>query len=123
MWPPSSAEPPLSTWFARITIASAFQRISAARRCSIERSPGNGGCASSGMLLTYGVVIDGSQLTPVRRAGARSAPGGEQRVEDEGGGGGAVGGGQRVEGVAPLGRLGRVGVRRVGRQQRAEGAH
>jgi hypothetical protein len=37
---------------ARTTIASAFQRISEARRSSIARSPGNTGCASTAMVFT-----------------------------------------------------------------------
>ena len=36
---------------ARITMASAFQRMIAVMRSSIARSPGNGGCFSSGMVL------------------------------------------------------------------------
>src|SRR3954452_24831613 len=73
MWPPSSAEPPLSARLARITIASAFQRINAARRCSIARSPGKGGWSSSAIVLTYGVTIDGCQCTWRRRAWASRA--------------------------------------------------
>ena len=65
------AVPPL--WLARTTIASAFQRTIAVRRCSIARSPGNGVCASSGIVLTYGVTIEGSQRTPRRRACASRA--------------------------------------------------
>ena len=68
---------------ARTTIASAFQRISAARRCSIARSPGNGGCSSSAMRVD---VRRDQRRRPVdaaarararaaRRAGSARAPG------------------------------------------------
>lgn len=70
MGPPSSP----SAWFALTTIASAFQRISAASRSSIARSPGKGGCAATGIVLTQGVPIGGVQPTP----SARPAPGRSQ---------------------------------------------
>ena len=114
MWPPSSAEPPLSARLARITIASAFQRISAARRCSIARSPGNGGCSSSAIVLTYGVISDGCQCTPRRRAC------GEQGVEQVARARRSVGGGQRVERFAPFGGLGRIGIGAAAGENRAD---
>ena len=114
MWPPSSAEPPLSTRLARTTIASAFQRISAASRSSIARSPGNGGCSSSAMRVD---VRRHQRRLPVHAAPARMR---EQRVEDEAGARRAVRGGQRIERFAPFGGLGGVGVGAGAGENRAE---
>src|SRR5208282_3255997 len=50
MWPPSSPEALL----ARMTIASAFQRMIAVIRSSISISPGNGTCFSSRIVLRQG---------------------------------------------------------------------
>ena len=48
MCPPYS----LDTLFRRTTVAIAFQRLIVRIRHSSSRSPGNGGCWSSGMVLT-----------------------------------------------------------------------
>jgi hypothetical protein len=47
MWPPSSA----CARLARTTMASAFQRMIEARRCSMVKSPGNGGCSCGQIVL------------------------------------------------------------------------
>ena len=47
MCPPSSE----LSLFARSTVATAFHRFSERMLCSIARSPGCGGCLSTGMVL------------------------------------------------------------------------
>src|SRR6185295_12399004 len=68
MWPPSSPD----RLFARATIASAFQRMMAERRCSISRLPGNCGCCSSATVFLYGVLSTGGMRTRRVRAWSRS---------------------------------------------------
>jgi hypothetical protein len=68
MYPPS----PVLARLARTTLASAFQRTMAMRRCSTSRLPGNCGCPASGMVLQYGVLNTGGSFTRRERACSRS---------------------------------------------------
>ena len=47
---------PSAAWFARTTMATAFQRMKARIRRSMSSSPGNHGWSAGGMVLRYGVV-------------------------------------------------------------------
>ncbi len=47
MWPPT-----LVLRLARTTMAMAFQRMKWRMRCSSSKSPGSGGCRSTGMVFT-----------------------------------------------------------------------
>src|SRR3989344_2093433 len=64
MWPPSSPY----AWFARTTMASAFQRTMEATRSSMAKSPGNTGWSCTATVFTYGVFRSGCQ--PIRCARA-----------------------------------------------------
>ena len=64
MWPPSSE----LSLFARSTVATAFHRFSDRMVCSTSRSPGCGGCLSTGMVLMYAVLAEYGTTTACRRA-------------------------------------------------------
>jgi hypothetical protein len=64
MWPPS----PSSLSLARMTMASAFQRIRERMRRSMNRSPGMGFCSAGLMVLRNGVVMAGGSRTPASTA-------------------------------------------------------
>ena len=53
MWPPT----PPARLLARTTIAIAFQRTIDLIRRSSSRLPGNAGWSSTGIVLTYGVLV------------------------------------------------------------------
>ena len=55
---------PALRWFARTTIAIAFQRMTLLIRRSISRSPGYSGCCWTGIVFTYGVVAPAVDRTP-----------------------------------------------------------
>ena len=54
---------PSAALFAFTTMTAAFQRINALMRRSMCSSPGNHGCCSRGMVLTYGVLTVAGKLT------------------------------------------------------------
>src|SRR6185312_5518419 len=60
MCPPNSDD----SLLARSTVAMAFHRVIDRSRHSTARSPGYGGCFSTGIVLTYGVVIEYGTVAP-----------------------------------------------------------
>ena len=68
MCPPSSE----LSLLARSTVATAFHRFSDRIRCSSARSPGCGGCLSTGIVLTYGVFAENGTGTACLRASSCS---------------------------------------------------
>ncbi len=99
-WPPI----PFSRWLALTTMTAAFHRMNRRIRRSMSSSPGNSGCSSSGIVLTYGVVTAAGHaqiglVGPLQQLGEEVA--GPDR---------ALLGGDTVEGVHPLLGFGRVGV-------------